>query len=191
MTLDRGPNNGGLGGYFEGYPDMEYYEPPSRAAVFMAGSAPAPGSTAAGATGSGSGKPLAQVLLDLMNELMTLMGTKVTAENQAARNTEIARLKDQMASAQEEIIALKAQMDAKSECLRAEAFRLDLEQQTIDAVHRMRHQSRLLAQYKARNLFNTPGIGGKAPLTVTRTADVPGSRAVVLHRQPDPPHRNH
>ena len=101
-------HNGGLGGYFEGYPDPEYYEPPNRAAVFMAGSAPAPGSTAAGATGSGAGRPPAQVLLDLMNELTTLMGTEVTAEYQAACNTEIARLNDQMASAQEEINALKA-----------------------------------------------------------------------------------
>ena len=49
---------------------------------------------------SGLGTPSAQVLLDLMNELTALMVTEVTIENQAARNAEIARLKDQMAGVQ-------------------------------------------------------------------------------------------
>ena len=81
-------------------------------------------------------------------------------------------------------------MDAEAERLRADAFRLELEQQSAAAVQRMRHQSRLPDQYEARNLFNTPGTGRNAPLTITQTAEVPGSRAAVQHRQPDPPRRN-
>ena len=52
----------------------------------------------------------------------------------------------------------------------------------------MRHQSRLPEQYEARNLFNTPGMGRSVPLAITRTAEIPGSRAAVQHQ--DPPRRN-
>ena len=87
-----------------------------------------------------------------------------------------------MAGVQQEINVMKAQMDAEAERLRADAFHLELKQQSAAAVHRMRHQSRLSDQYEARNLFNTPGTGRNVPSTVTRTAEVPGSRAAV-HRQ--------
>ena len=33
-------------------------------------------------------------------------------------------------------------------------------------------------------------MGRNVPLTVTRTAEVPGSRVAVQHQQPDPPRRN-
>jgi hypothetical protein len=45
-----------------------------------------------------------------MDALTTLMGTEVTAENQAERNTGIAKLREQMTKAQEDINAENARM---------------------------------------------------------------------------------
>ena len=74
--------------------------------------------------------------------------------------------------------------------LRQNAFRLELERQSAAVVQRMRHQSCLPEQYEARNLFNTPGTGRNVPLAVTRTTEIPGSRAAAQRQQLDPPRRN-
>ena len=87
----------------------------------MAGTSPTINSSMVGATAtadpaaaavgaSGSVRPSAQVLSDLMGTLTTLLATEVTAENQAERNAEIAKLREQMTKAQEDINADNARL---------------------------------------------------------------------------------
>ena len=76
-----------------------------------------------------------------MNELTTLMGTEVTEENQAERNAEIAKLKEQMTKDREDInmesvrmAMVRAQIEAQSERVKAEAWRLSMYQNASNAV---------------------------------------------------------
>ena len=83
----------------------------------MAGTTPALNNTTTGATrtngplGYGLVRPPAQVLSELMDTLTTLMGTEVKAENQAEHNTEIAKLRERMTKAQEDLNAENARTD--------------------------------------------------------------------------------
>ena len=85
--------DGRLGGCSDGDSIPDPSEPPNRVAIFMAGTLPVLGSTAAAAITSGaaavtvagaggSARPPAQVLTDLLDALATLMEVEVTPENQ-------------------------------------------------------------------------------------------------------------
>ena len=85
--------DGRLGGCFDGDSIPNPHEPPNRVAIFMAGTQPVLGSTAAAAITSsaaaataagaaGSARPPAQVLTDLLEALATLMEVEVTPDNQ-------------------------------------------------------------------------------------------------------------
>ena len=85
--------DGRLGGCSDGDSIPDPREPPNRAVIFMAGRQPVLGSTAAAAitsdaaavTAAGAGdsaRPPAQVLTDLLDDPVTLMGVEVTPDNQ-------------------------------------------------------------------------------------------------------------
>lgn len=84
----------------------------------------------------------------------------------------------------------RAQMDAESWHIRAEDFRLSLDQDASNALLRRRQQTRLPLQYEARNLLNTPGAGPSNPPGTTRAVEVPGSGAVAQPQLPDLPRRD-
>ena len=79
-------------------------------------------------------------------------------------------------------------MEVESQRIRAEAFRLSLDQKASNVVLRRRHQSRLPPQFEGRNLFNTPGAGPSNPPGVTRAPDAPRTGAAAQPRAVDPPH---
>ena len=53
-----------------------------------------------------------------------------------------------------------------------------------------RYQTRLPAQYEARNLFNTPSAGPSNPPGTARAVEILGCGAVTQSRLLDPPHRD-
>ena len=73
--------DGMLGGCSDGSSIPDPFEPPSRVGIFMAGTQPGQNSTTAAAITSGSGdagaggpaRPPAQVLMDLMDKMTTLL----------------------------------------------------------------------------------------------------------------------
>lgn len=86
--------------------------------------------------------------------------------NQAERNTKIARLREQMTKAWEDInmknariATVQAQITAETERLKAEAWRINLDQGASEAVHRRRHQSRMPLTYEPLRLFNSLAAG--------------------------------
>ena len=129
------------------------------------------GSTAAAtAGGRGHVRPLAQVLSELLDALATLLAAKVTSATQAQHKVDVAKLHDEIARAKEDLNAENARMateralmDAESQRIRAEAFRLSLDQNVSNVVFSGRHQSCLPLQFEGWNLFNTPGVGTSYP----------------------------
>ena len=137
--------DGRLGGCFDGNSIPGPYEPPNRVAIFMAGTQPALGSTtaatmtssssvAATAGASGTARPLAQVLTELLEALATLMGVEVTPDNQEHHKVELAKLRDDIAQAKQDLGAENAGMAVKRAVLHAQAqqiqadsFRLTLD----------------------------------------------------------------
>jgi hypothetical protein len=108
--------DGGLGGYSDGDSIPDPYEPPSRAAIFMDGTQPmlksstvvamTSGSTAAATAGaSGSARPPAQVLSELLDALVAFLAAEVTLANQVQHNAEVAKLRDEVAKAREDLEA--------------------------------------------------------------------------------------
>ena len=94
----------------------------------MTGAATGTGTSAAGST-----VPPAQALTDLATALAMLLATLVTVENQAERNAEVTKLREQMAKVQADINAenarvaeLQSQVHAEVERLKAEAWHLGL-----------------------------------------------------------------
>ena len=90
--------DGRFGGYSDGDSILDPYEPPSRVAIFIAGTQPAPNSTtaavmisgSAAATAAGVGGPVsppAQVLTDLLDSLTTLLAANINPANQDQHNT--------------------------------------------------------------------------------------------------------
>lgn len=130
-----------------------------------------------------------------MSTLTSLLATEVTAENQAEHKAEIAKLREQMTKALEEIDQENTRMcglQAERERLRAEAWWLNLDQNASEAVLRSWHQSRLYSGYQPTRLFNTPGAGTSnhgAPVIPPLTTNVPRSGAVAQPRQPEPTRR--
>ena len=79
---------------------------------------------------------------------------------------DVAKLRDGIAQAKEELAAENARMiaeravsDAQAQRIQADSFRLTLDQNASNEVMRRRHKTRLPSLYEARNLFNTPGTG--------------------------------
>lgn len=92
-------------------------------------------------------------------------------------------MRDQITQAQEDLSAEETRMadersalDAQSQRIQAENYRLLLDQNTLNEVLRRRHRSRLPPVYKAMNLFNTPGAGPSNPVAVNRI-EAPGTGA--------------
>jgi hypothetical protein len=81
----------------------------------------------------------------------------------------------------------QAALEAETQRIRVEAFRLNLDQNASNAVLGRRHQSCLPSQFEGRNPFNTPGAGTSNPPGVTRAAEAPVTGAAAQTRVPDPP----
>ena len=123
-----------------------------------------------------------------MEALATLLAAEVTPETQAQHKVDVAKLQDEIAQAKEECNAenarmatLRAALDAASQRIQAENFRLSLDQNASNAVLRRRHQSRLPLEYDARNLSNTPGAGTSNPTAVNQV-EAPGMGMPVQPR---------
>ena len=89
----------------------------------MAGTQPVLGSTTATAMtssstaavtagASGTARPPAQALTELLEALATLMGVEVTPDNQEHHKVDVAKLRDEIAQAKEELSAENARMTA-------------------------------------------------------------------------------
>ena len=112
-------------------------------------------------------------MTELATTLATLLETPVTAENQVERNTEVTKLREQMAQVQADITTkntrmaeLQSQFQSNVERLKTKAWRMGLRQNASEAVHQRRHMSRLPPNYEPMHLFNTPQ---DAPVQGART----------------------
>lgn len=160
----------------------------------MAGTEPIQNSTSAAAITTGSGaagtgdpaRPPAQVLLDLMDRMMTLLTAVVEPADKAQHDAEVARLRGEVAQAKEKLAAEdvrmaaeRAALNARAQQLQSEAFQLSMNLNASNEVMRRRHQktqSRLPMTYDPRNLFHTPGAGPSNPPEANRIT-TPGARA--------------
>ena len=96
--------DGMLGGCSDGSSIPEPLEPPNWAGVFMVGKQPGQNSTAATATATWSAaarsgdpaRPSAQVLMDLMDKLTTLLTAVVEPADKAQHDAEVARMREEM-----------------------------------------------------------------------------------------------
>ena len=95
--------DGWLGGYSNGDSIPDPYELPNRVAIFMAGTQPVLGSAtvaamtsssaAAATTGfSGTARPPAQALTELLEALATLLRVDVTPDNQEQHKVDVVKL---------------------------------------------------------------------------------------------------
>ena len=64
-------------------------------------------------------RPPAQVLTDLLDNLTTLLAANVNPANQDQHNTEVAKLRDEIAQAKEDLAAENARMTAERATLDA------------------------------------------------------------------------
>ena len=119
-----------LGGCSDGDSIPDPYEPLNRVAIFMAGTQPVLGSSttaamtsssmaaaAAGASGS-AGLPT-QVLTELLEDLAPLMGVEVTPGKQEHHKVVVAKLRDEIAQAKEELAAENTRMATEQAVLDA------------------------------------------------------------------------
>ena len=170
--------DGRLMGCSDGDSIPDPFEPPSRVGIFMAGAQPVQNPAA------GAGNPVpspAQVLMDLTDKMTALLTAVVDPADQAQHDAEVAQLKLDLVKAKEDLAAEgirmaaeRAALDAQTQLIQAQSFRLTMDQNASNEVMRRRHQkaqSRLPPVYDPRNLFNTPGAGSSNPPGVI----VPGS----------------
>ena len=143
--------------------------------------------TAAGA--GGPAQPPAQVLSNFFDAVATLLEAEVNPANQDQHNTEVAKVKDQIAQAKADLAAENTRMAAERAELDAQAYRLMLDQNASNDVMRRRYRSHLPLIYEPRNLFNTPGAGTSNQPVVNRV-EAPGTGAPVQPRPMDPPRQN-
>ena len=137
----------------------------------------------------------AQVLSGLLDAWMTLLTTTVTPETQDQHNTEVTKLRNHITQAKEDVVAEEARMtkeraalDAQSQQIQAQNYRLMMDQNASNEVLRRRHQYRLPPVYEGMNLFNTPGAGPSDLAAVNRT-EAPGTGALGQPQVMDPPRR--
>ena len=108
-------------------------------------------------------RPPAQVLMDLMDKMTTLLTTAVNPADQAQHDVEVAQLKQDIVQAKEDLAAEdvrmtaeRAALDAQAQQIQSQAFQLMMDQNASNEVMRRRYQksqSRLPPVYDPRNLF--------------------------------------
>ena len=141
-------------------------------------------------------RPPAQDLTNLLDNLTTLLTLEVNPANQVQHNAEVAKLRDEIAQAKEELNAEnigmateRAALDAQAQRIQSESFRLTMDQNASNEIMRRWHQTRLRSVYEARNLFNTPGAGTSDPPEMNRV-EAPGAGAPAQPRTTEPPRLN-
>ncbi len=100
------------------------------------------GSAAAAAAGAGGpARPPTQVLSDLLDTLTTLLTAEVNPTNQDQHNAEVEKLRDQIAQAKEDLAAEdtrmaeeRAALDAQSQPIQVQNYRLMLDQNASNEV---------------------------------------------------------
>ena len=146
------------------------------------------------AAGAGSPVPSpAQVLMDLTDKMTALLTATVAPADQAQHDAEVAQLRLDLVKAKEDLAAEgirmaaeRAALDAQTQLIQAQSFRLTMDQNASNEVVRRRHhkaQSRLSPVYDPRNLFNTPGAGSSNPPGII----VPGSGNPIQSQVMGPP----
>ena len=120
----------------------------------------------------------------------------VNPADQDQHNAAVKRLHDEIAQAKEELNAEstkmaeeRAALDAQSQRIQAESYRLMLDQNASNNVMRRRNRTHVPSVYEARTLFNTPGAGTSNPAGVNRV-EAPGTGTPVQPRVMDPPRQN-
>ena len=118
----------------------------------------------------------AQVLSSLMDAWATLLTTSVTPEAQDQHNADVAKLKDQITQAKEDLAIEDARMteeraalDAQSQQIQAQNYRLMLDRTASEDVMRRKYRSLLPSVYEGLNLFQTPGTGPSNPAAANRS----------------------
>ena len=134
----------------------------------------------------------AQVLMDLTDKMTALLTAMVVPADQAQHDAEVAQLKLDIARAKEDLAAegirmaaKRAALDAQTQLIQAQSFRLTMDQNASNEIMRRRHQkaqSRLPPVYDPHNLFNTPGAGSSNPPGVIAPFDgtSPGAPGLAL-----------
>ncbi|XP_073353819.1 uncharacterized protein [Aegilops tauschii subsp. strangulata] len=121
-----------LGGCSNGDSISDPCEPPNWVAIFMDGTQPVQNSStaatmfsgSAAATAAGAGgpmRPLAQVFSELLEVLATLLMVEVTPANQAQHNMDVAKLRDEIAQAKEDLNVENARMATERAALEVES----------------------------------------------------------------------
>lgn len=140
----------------------------------------------------------AQVLTSLLDDLTTLLTTTMTPKTQVQHNANVTKLRDQITQAKADLAAEEARMaeeraalDAQSQLIQVQNYRLMLDQNASNDVMRRKYLSRLPQIYEGLNLFGTPGAGPSNPAGVNRT-EAPGAapdqpRVMDLPRRTDNP----
>ena len=107
-----------------------------------------------------------QVLSGLMDAWATLLTTAVTPKTRDQHNADVAKLKDQIAHAKEDLAAddtrmaeERATLDAQSQRIQAQNYQLMLDRTASEDVMRRKYRSCLPPVYEGLNLFQTPGAG--------------------------------
>ena len=103
---------------------------------------------------------------------------------------EIAQAKEELAIETARMATERAALDAQSQQIWAESFRLTLDQNASNAIMRSRHQTRLPTEFEARNLFNTLGAGTSDPPMGNQAVEAPATEALVQPRAAAPPRLN-
>ena len=121
----------------------------------MAGTQPGQNSTAAaaitfgiGAVGAGGPvRPPAQVLIDIMDKLTTLLTATVIPANKDEPDAEVARVREEIAQAKEalaveatRLATERVALDARAHRLQSEAYQLTMSLNASNEVMRRRHQ---------------------------------------------------
>ena len=144
-------------------------------------------------------RPRAQVLMDLMDKMTALLTAVVEPADKAQHDTEVARLREEVAQAKENLAAEDVRMaadwaalDDHARQLQAKTFRLSVDLNASNEVMRRRHQktqSCLPLTYDPRNPIHTPGAGPSNPPEANRIA-TPGAGAPVQPQTMEPPSVN-
>ena len=105
-----------------------------------------------------------------------MLTTAVTPETQDQHNANIAKLKDQITQAKEDLAAEdtrmaeeRAALDAQSQRIQAQNYQLMLDRTASEDVMRRKYRSCLPPVYEGLNLFQTPGAGPSNPAAANRT----------------------
>ena len=113
-------------------------------------------------------RPPAQVLIDLMDKLTTLLTATVIPANKDQHDAEVARVREEITQAKEALAAEetrlateRAALDARAQRLQSEAYELTMSLNASNEVMRRRHQktqSRLPQIYDPRISLLHPGL---------------------------------